>query len=184
MTGLDLSEPMLEIARRMAPDVSYVQGDMRNFDLGEFAEIIAPNGAFNFLLTRADQQRCLQACHRALPPGAPLTIDCPMPDFKLIGVPHSPEKRAWAGEVDGHEAVRTREVLRQPARQRLEIFDRYYLDSQLVAESPKSLRWILPAEAEWMLEANGFAVEELLGDYSGKPVTDTSPRLLVRALRL
>src|SRR5690606_5510937 len=98
--GLDRSEAMLAVARRLSPAATYVHGDMRDFDLGLFDEILVPNAAFAFLPRRADQVACLGACHRALKPGGTLTLDLPMPDFTLLGIPHTPEKRAWEGELD------------------------------------------------------------------------------------
>lgn len=185
VTGLDLSEPMLAIARTRAPDARYVCGDMRDFDLGtSFSEIVAPNGGFSFLPKRSDQHACLACCYRALPPEGELVLDLPMPSFALLGTPHTPEKVAWEGELDGRAVRRTREIHRQPVRQRLELVDRYYVDGALVATSPLVLRLIFPGELEWMLEAAGFAVESLHGDYSGSPPRESSPRLIARAVRL
>jgi len=184
VTGLDVSAAMLTIARRKAPAARYIQADMRAFDLGVFGEIVAPNGSFSFLEGRADQAACLACCHRALAPGGALTLDVPMPTFDLLGTPHSPEHVAWEGELDGHAVRRTRETRRSPIRQRLELLDRYYVDDQLVATSPLALRLIFPSEVEWMLEAAGFDVEALHGNYAGQPLKEGSPRLIVRAVRL
>lgn len=184
VVGLDRSEPMLAIARKLAPEATYLQGDMRDFAVGRFAEIVVPNGAFSFLATRADQQRCLASCHAALAVGAPLTLDMPMPDFGLLATKHSPERIAWEGEVDGRPARRTRETRRYPAEHRLELVDRCFVDGELVATSPLVLRLVFPAEAEWMLEAAGFYVEAMYGDYRDGRVRDGCARLLVRAIKL
>lgn len=183
VVGIDQSEPMLAIARANAPHATYVQGDIRDFSLGQFAEIIVPNAVFNFLATRADQHRCLSCCAEALKPGGELVLDMPMPDFRLLGTPHTPEKLAWEGRVGGEEARRTREVRRFPVQQRLEITDRYYVGDELKATAVLLLRWVLPAEVEWMLEGCGFVVESMHGNYSGSSVGEVSPRLLVRAIR-
>lgn len=184
VTGLDLSAPMLAVARAASPGAAYVCADMRDFDLGPFGEIVAPNAGFSFLPTRADQYACLAACHRALPPGGSLLLDVPMPTFALLGTPHTPEKLAWEGEVGGRAVRRTREVHRYPVQQRLELLDRYYVDGALFATSPLTLRLIFPAEAEWMLESAGFATEPFHGDYTGAPLRESSPRLILRATRL
>ncbi len=184
VVGLDLSAPMLELARGLAPAAESVQGDMRSFDLGLFGEIIVPNAAFSFLPTRADQAACLGACHAALRPGAPLTLDLPMPDFGQWAQAVSPETTVWEGEVQGLPARRSRSTRRDPARQRLDITDRYFLDGVEVALSQLPLRLMLPGEVEWMLEASGFYVDELLGDYAGGPIRAGCPRLLARAVRI
>jgi SAM-dependent methyltransferase len=184
VAGLDRSAPMLALARQLAPRARYALGDMRDFDLGPCDEIAIPNAAFNFLPSRADQHRCLSCCQRALPAGGLLTIDMPMPDFSLLGTPHTPERLGWTGALSGRAVRRTREVQRFPAAQRLELVDRYYLDQELVATAVLRLRLVFPAEVEWMLEAAGFYVEALHGDYAGNPLGGRSPRLLVRAVRL
>jgi len=182
VVGLDRSEPMLALARRLTPDARYVNGDMRDFDLGTFSEIIIPNGGFSFLRTRADQQRCLGACRRGLRTGGALTIDVPMPAFHMWAWRHTPEAPSWHGEVEGRAARRTRETTRTISEQRLDLVDRYYLDEALVAVSPLRLRIVMPAEAEWMLEACGFYVDDIYGDYSGGRLNESSPRILVRAV--
>lgn len=183
VTGLDISAPMLAVARQKAPDARYVEADMRAFDLGAFSEIVAPNGAFSFLATRADQHACLACCQRALLPGGALTLDLPMPNFAYLGTDHSPEHVAWEGEHEGHPVRRTREARRYPVHQRLELLDRYYVGDALVATSQLVLRLIFPSEVEWMLEAAGFAIETLHGDYGDQPLNESSPRLLARAVR-
>lgn len=183
VTGLDLSEPMLAHARARGDGARYVQGDMRRFELGTFGEIVIPNAAFCFLHTRADQLSCLEACARALPSGAALTIDVPAPDFRLLGTPHTPERVAWEGTVRGRPARRTREVTRRPLAGRLDLLDRYWLDDALVATSLLPLQLLFPRELEWLCEAAGFWVDALHGDYTGGPLAEGCDRILVRAVR-
>jgi SAM-dependent methyltransferase len=181
--GLDRSGRMLELARRAAPGIRWVEGDMRSFDLGTVDAIIAPNAAFSFLRSRADQAACLSSCERALRSGGELWIDVPMPDLRWLGQPHTPEFAAWEGRVEGRIARRSREVRRFPVAQRLELTDRYRLDDELVATSLLVLRLIWPAEAEWMVEAAGMYVDAMYGDYAGNPLREGCPRLLLRAVK-
>lgn len=180
VTGLDRSEPML-VAARQRSSARYVQGDMRDFDVGRFDEIAIPNASFSFLLTRADQAACLASCRRALVPGGALWIDVPMPDFARQAEPYTAEKPAWEGLIDGLPARRTREVHRWPEAQRLDLIDRYWYADALVTTSTLALRLIYPAELEWMLEACGFYVDELFGDHAANPIRSGSPRIIARA---
>lgn len=182
VTGLDLSPAMLAVARRKAPDLTWVAGDMRDFDLGRFDEIVIPNGGFAFLPTRADQASSLAACRRALKVGGALSIDLPMPDFGRWAQPHTPERTAWEGRIDDRPVRRTRESHRSLARQRLDLIDRYYVDDALATTSALRLRIMLPAELEWMLEASGFWVDRIVGDYANGPIRDGAPRILARAV--
>lgn len=181
--GLDLSAPMLARAATRGLPTRWVEGDMRTFALGTFGEILIPNAAFGFLLTRADQMACLEACARALPTGGLLTIDLPAPDFTQFGHPHTPERVAWEGHLDGRPARRTREVFRRPMAGRLDLHDRYFLDGEPVATSVLRLLLSTPRELEWMCEAAGFWVDALYGDYGGGPIREGCDRILARAWR-
>jgi SAM-dependent methyltransferase len=182
VTGLDRSAAMLARAPATAA-TRWVEGDMRTFDLGQFAEIIIPNASFCFLHTRADQEACLRACRDALPPGGPLTLDLPFPDFTLLGTAHTPERLAWEGHVEGRAGRRTREVFRRAWQGRVDLVDRYWLDDEFVATSTLPLQLVFPREVEWMLEAAGFWVDALYGDHAGGPLRGGCDRLLVRAIR-
>ncbi|WP_299547171.1 class I SAM-dependent methyltransferase [uncultured Tateyamaria sp.] len=58
VTGVDFSQPMLDIARSRWPDGDWRQGDMRDFDLGErFDGVIAWNSFFH--LTESDHRDCI-----------------------------------------------------------------------------------------------------------------------------
>lgn len=184
VTGLDRSEPMIAHARAVHGDsVRWVVGDMRSFDLGSFDQIVIPNASFSFLPTRADQAACLSACAAALRPGGRLIVDVPMPDAAWLHQPHTPERPAWDGIVDGRRARRTREVRRYPVAQRLELTDRYFVDDEFLATSVLVLRQIWPGEVEWMIEAAGMYVERLLGDYADRPLHEGCPRLLTVAIK-
>lgn len=183
VVGLDRSAPMLDVARKRCVG-TFVEGDLRGFSLGTFAEVVIPNASFNFLRTRRDQALCLQACAKALPEGAPLWLDVPMPDVARLAEAYTPEKPAWDGNVEGRPGRRTREVRRDRIRQWLDLVDRYWFGDELVATSVLELRVIFPAELEWMLEANGFAVDAMHGDHQGSAMTADSPRIVARAIKL
>lgn len=191
VTGLDRSAPMLARARSLpagpggppGAGIRWVEGDMRAFDLGTFGEIIAPHGAFCFLHGRADPLACLTACARALPTGGQLVLDLPAPDPALIGVPHTPEARAWEGIVNGRAVWRTREVFRRTFELRVDLLDRWFVEGEQVATSLLPLQLALPRELEYLCEAAGFYVDAFVGDYAGGPVRDGCDRIVVRAIR-
>ena len=147
---------------------------------------------FNGDVVRGDvrqQLQCLQGV-RAVVQG-PVWIDVPMPDFALLGHPHTPEAVAYEGVDAAGRWTRTREVFRFPVEQRLLLRDRYYLGVSGGAVprqglpdhvSDLALRLIVPAELEWMLEAAGLYADQLYGDHSGSPVREGCDRLLVRAV--
>ena len=179
VTGIDLSSPMIARAIERGPStIDYRVGDMRSFNAGRFAEIFIPNASFAFLRSRADRSACLSACRRAS--DGPLTIDLPMPDFSLLGTPHTPEREAWRGLIEGGEIVRTREVFREPVAGTLRLLDRYYV-GETCTISELLLHLHTPAELEWMLEANGYYADAMFGDHAGGPIREGCDRLLVVA---
>lgn len=73
VTGVDFSEPMLDIARSRWPEGDWRQGDMRDFDLGQaFDGIIAWNSFFH--LTETDQRACIARMARHLERGGVLML--------------------------------------------------------------------------------------------------------------
>ncbi|MSP55341.1 MAG: class I SAM-dependent methyltransferase [Myxococcales bacterium] len=206
VVGVDLSAPMIarakvnaaqSVARRAGGrgdtgterpgDIEYVVADMCALEplgLAPFDAAVIPNAAFSFLTSRRDQLRCLAGLRDLV--SGPLWIDLPMPDFALLGAPHTPEAPAWLGTVGELRVRRTREVWRHPVQQRLSLLDRYYHaddpGAALLAASRLELRLIFPAELEWLLEVAGFYADAMYGDHAGGPLREGCPRLLVRAL--
>lgn len=186
VVGFDRSPDMIARARShpRAGSTRYEVADLLDVSLGRFAEAIVPNGTFAFLETRDQQIRALERLRESLVDGGVLTLDLPMPDFALLGVPHTPERLAWEGVLDDQPVRRTREVFRDAARARLRLVDRYYVDGERVATSELALRLVFPHEAEWMLEAGGFVLDAAWGDHREGPVRPGCPRLVLRALKV
>ncbi|MEL6465140.1 MAG: class I SAM-dependent methyltransferase [Pseudomonadota bacterium] len=73
VTGVDFSQPMLDIARNRWPDGDWRHGDMRDFELGEtFDGIIAWNSFFH--LTVEEQRACIARMARHLGTGGVLML--------------------------------------------------------------------------------------------------------------
>jgi SAM-dependent methyltransferase len=190
VVGVDLSGPMIDRAGAASRDgtAHYRVGDMchlAGLGLGLFDAVVIPNAAFSFLPSRRAQLQCLQQV-RGMLEGGPLWIDVPMPDFELLGTPHSPEAPAWQGQVGDVQIRRTREVFRRPVAQQLLLRDRYYAAAGEAAPpicvSDLPLRLIFPAELEWLLESAGFYADTLYGNHAGGPLAEGCDRLLCRAL--
>jgi SAM-dependent methyltransferase/ribosomal protein S18 acetylase RimI-like enzyme len=84
VVGLDHSKSMLQVARqrgRNQENVSWVQDDIRAFDLGqEFGLIILAGHSFQNLLTSDDQVACLRCAYQHLAPGAVLVVHLDNPE--------------------------------------------------------------------------------------------------------
>jgi SAM-dependent methyltransferase len=195
VTGLDASEAMLSVAHRklqgepieVARRVTFVEGDMTRFDLGRrFGLIIIPFSAFQVLLTRADQRACLERCRAHLGPAGRLAIDVFNPGLARLTspapVPEDPREFAgpggetvlWSGETEYDLAAQT---LRSRWR-----YERTAPGGETtVSQHLLQLHYFFRFEMEWMLEACGFEVEALYGDFERSPFTADSPEIIVVA---
>jgi len=68
VTGIDISEEILGFAKKLNPEVRYVNGDMRTIQLGErFDAVIAPD-SINYMRTPADLRSVFQTAYEHLNP--------------------------------------------------------------------------------------------------------------------
>lgn len=74
VTGVDLSEDMLAIARATNPEVRYVQGDMRDVDLEERFDAVAIPDAIDYMATLSDLRLAITTACRHLRHGGVLLI--------------------------------------------------------------------------------------------------------------
>ena len=110
MTGLDLSEYLLGIARKRAEEagvaVEFHQGDMREIPwAGRFDAVINMFTAFGYFDDESENQKVLHAVRRALKPGGKLLMEM-MPRDRLARIFQA---RDWEQFEDGTIAWYERE---------------------------------------------------------------------------
>jgi SAM-dependent methyltransferase len=197
LTGLDVSKAMLEVARgklhrepaEVAERVNLIHGDMTQFDLGrQFGLVIIPFSAFQALLTRSEQRACLDTCRAHLKPGGRLAIDVFNPHLSRLTlpqpVPEGPDEFAgpdgetvqWSGETEYDLA---NQVLR--SRWRYERTDSR--GETTISEHLLTLHYFFRFEMEWMLEACGFEVEALYGNFDRSEFASDAPEMIFVARR-
>jgi len=195
-TGLDISPRMLAVAdrkleqeeARVGARVRLVKADMRNFALGEqFGLILVPYRSFQALLERADQRSCLRCCASHLKPGGLLAIDVFSPKLSLLSTPGTVR---FEDEHKGPDGAVIREMSSAQydlANQRLVWRPRYQCTAAegavTVHQCVLPLRYFFRFEMEWMLEACGFEIEALYGDFDRSPFTADSPEIIFVARR-
>jgi SAM-dependent methyltransferase len=192
--GLDVSPSMLTMARGKArdlPNLRWVEGDMRAFDLGErFALIIIPGHSFQFMLAPEDQVACLNCIRRHLAANGNLIVHLDHQnlgwlgeltqgrgtDFELVGeyrsgaIDGSVRKwRAWSYEASSQtaSAVSAWEIVGQDGviRERTE-------------GARKRLHCVFRFEMEHLLARAGFEVVALYGDFSRHELQDLSSEMI------
>jgi SAM-dependent methyltransferase len=189
VTGLDAAPTMLEVARARAAeaalDITWVEGDMRDFDLGtRFRLILCPANAFLHLLTRADIEACLAAVRRHLAPGGRFALDIFIPKPELLV--EAPSRHLPFGEYDdpagrGHVIV-THSYVYEAHSQIKRINTYHTLQRPGVADEVHTgtldMRMLFPQELDALLDYNGFSITGKYEDYAGTPVGPASGKQL------
>jgi SAM-dependent methyltransferase len=80
VTGVDISEGMLEVARERNPEIRYVHGDMRDVRLGErFDAVIIPD-SIGYMTTEDDLRAAIETANAHLHPGGVLLVTATIKD--------------------------------------------------------------------------------------------------------
>ncbi len=203
VTGLDIVPGMLEQARRKSVGLSirWVEGDARNFDLGEqFKLIFLTGNAFQAFLTRADQEALLHCVKKHLyedglfafetrnPRWAksPYARQTPMSSpeqglFTLLETRDEEEDGPGCTDSNGRIVQVSRTQTYNHVAQILH-WKRYWRWQEGEKEHTKvtriAVRFTFPQELEALLHYNGFTILRQYGDWNLEPLTGSSPSII------
>jgi SAM-dependent methyltransferase len=74
VTGLDISEEMLKLARKLNPEVTYICGDMRTVQLGKHFDAVAIPDSIGYMRSEEDLHRVFYTAYEHLKPGGAFLI--------------------------------------------------------------------------------------------------------------
>jgi len=74
VTGVDISEGMLEVARKLNPEVTYLYGDMRTIRLNRYFDAVAIPDSIGHMTTVEDLRNAIITADKHLKPGGALLI--------------------------------------------------------------------------------------------------------------
>ncbi len=194
VVGLDLSSAMLEAAREKSvdvPNVSWVEGDMRSFDLERtFGLILIPGHAFHNLLTPDDQVACLSSAKRHLSPGGMLIVHLDHQDMGWLGDLVGAKGGVFE-EEETFERPKTGRTVRAMRAWRYERSTQTAIcetrweeldENGDVVESretgPIRLHCLFRFEVEHLMGRVGLDVRATYGDFFGEPLSDDSPEMI------
>jgi SAM-dependent methyltransferase len=196
MVGLDLSPFMLAVTRRKLeqepPEVQarcrLAKSTMADFSLGrQFGLIYIPAHGFQLLLTRGEQRSCLTSCARHLRPDGLLVMNVFNPRLDLLANPAGHEDGPSDFQGPGGVTIMCHGHSQYDlANQMVSGSWSYKYDSDqghVVREYSLTLRYSFRFEMEWMLEACGFEVEALYGNFDRGEFTAESPEMIFVARR-
>ena len=193
VVGVDLNQPMLDVAHRKALAASPLKGslqlvraDMRGLELlREFALVAIP--ARTLLLAAAPEDQVATLCHagRHLASGAKLVFNTFVPDPELIA-DREPEPFKW-GETTHPETGNRCElwaVNRFDAQSQLNRGRQIVRELDAVGGVVRSVeldvlvRYLHPAEAASMAEEAGLRVASIHGGFDGSPLREDSEEMV------
>jgi SAM-dependent methyltransferase len=176
--GIDRSAPMLARARqrlrraKLQARIALLRGDIRalpfrgrpGFDL-----VMAPYGILQSLTRERDLVDTLQSVWRVLRRGARFGIDL-VPDLPRWA---EYERRTSLAGTRGRGRLTLVESVRQDRKRHLTIFDHEYIErrgtARRVHRFSLTFRTLSVPQMARRLEAAGFRVDAVLGDYQGGP---------------
>jgi ubiquinone/menaquinone biosynthesis C-methylase UbiE len=183
ITGVDISDGMLTVARRKAARrpgsvrdrLTLITQDMTELNLGRrFGFVFVPARSFQHLLTIDDQRKSLEAIRRHLEPTGRLVLHVFDPRLDLLIDPNikqaglcgtHPETRCYyRGEV-----LRTHFDHLNQVRRDLWRYTEIGPNGELLAEDTRemALRWTHRWELRHLLRLCGLAVEAEYSDFGG-----------------
>lgn len=187
VTGVDLSEDLLEEARERSPGLpgapSYVRGDIRHLPFfGQFDAAVSLFTSFGYFEDRASDMSVLEGIHRSLVPNGRFLLD-------FLNAHAVREGLEPLTEVEtGRFRVRMERRIDEdaPGGARVQKHVRaFWRDTGLeAARFEEDVRLYTPEEIDALLTDAGFRLEEApLGNYDGTPFEPSSPRLIRIARR-
>jgi len=164
LTGADISEEMLDIARSRANaagiPVEFAKQDMRTLDLGRHFDVVTCLfAAFSYMTTNQDVQSALTAMRKHLLPGGLLVMDFWHGPAVLALRPEVREMRAVR---DGVEVVRTAtpclDTMAHTCSIRYDLVAKRGEDVVDEVREDHVMRFFFPKEFEYFLSTAGFDV--------------------------
>ena len=195
VVGVDISSKLLAVARAkltvqgLGQQVELVQDELTRFDYPQkdFSLAVCTSNTLMHLTSAHAQMLALENACRHLTEGGLLLLDLFNPDVaRLIAVQGIMELAdEWDDESLGVHvmkwSVRTVDFAEQ-LQDTLFIYEEIAADGQTRRTvCPFLLRFLWRSEAELMLQASGFTVEDVWGDFDGDPYGENSEHLILLA---
>lgn len=198
VVGLELVPEMLYAAHKKseqaAPStrerLTLLEGDMRTWHSPQaFDVIVTPCSSICHLLSLDDQLAAWRCAYDNLRPGGRFIVDVAMPDYGSYGDSFkSPARELVEIDLDTFDEASNTRLLRykttryladeQRARIRF-LYDKYVGDAppeRSISDFESHVYY--PRELSLLFMQTGFTVENVYGDYRGRPLKPASPQMI------
>ncbi len=181
--GLDLSAAMLKTARDRAAtakvSVEFVQGDMRQFDLGRrFAFIFVARNSLLHLCSIEDVLAAFAAVTRHLAPNGIFAFDVFNPDVRILAMPTGQRFPVMTRETELFGTLNVEGTHAYDSATQVD-HGTWYVSAPEKPDAwvfPMVVRSIFPQELPLLLAAGGLRLASRVGDLSGTPFGSASPQ--------
>jgi SAM-dependent methyltransferase len=190
--GIDRSQPMLargrqRLRRARLTNASVLLGDIRQLPFRRrsgFSLVMAPYGMLQSLTRERDLRATIASVHSVLPRGGLFVVDL-VPDLPRW---NEYERRTSLSGARGRRTTLTLiESVRQDPARGLTTFDHEYVEhrgrQRHVHHFSLTFRTLSVPQMRRRLEAGGFTITAVLGDYRGGPWDDRSDVWVIVAAR-
>jgi SAM-dependent methyltransferase len=185
ITGLDISRPMLQLARQKADagrlPVTWLEQDCRNIDAGRtFALIFSATNAMQHLHDLDSVNAFLTSAKLALRHGGTLIIDVFNPNpAKLARTAATRYKHKTIVDAGGRE-LQVEVATQYDSLSQVLNFTLFYLQKgELTRTKNVNMRCFFPEELLAICHLNGLEVAQRYGDYDETPFGSNSPKQIL-----
>jgi SAM-dependent methyltransferase len=192
IVGIDRSPAMLargqkRLRRARLGNASLLIGDIRHLPFRRragFSLVMAPYGMLQSLTREKDLAATIASVHAVLPKGGLFVVDL-VPDLPRWD--EYERRTSLSGRSGRSRTLTLIETVRQDVPRRLTIFEHEYVerqgDQRRVHRFSLTFRTLSVPQMRRRLEAGGFTVKAVLGDYLGGPWDDRSDVWVIVAAR-
>jgi len=168
VTGIELSQPMVDQLHCKMPDLPVVVGDMSTSTApGEFSLVYLVWNGIGNLRTQAEQVACFGNAARHLAPGGRFVIELWIPGIRRF----PPGQEAVPFHIgERHVGFDTYDMATQQGTSHH--YSRH--TDGTVSYGAGNFRYIWPAECDLMAQLAGMTLERRLADWNGAPFTGDS----------
>ncbi|MFZ2013977.1 MAG: class I SAM-dependent methyltransferase [Nocardioides sp.] len=168
VTGIELSQPMVDVLHRKRADLPVVVGDMATTTVpGEFSLVYVVWNSIGNLRTQAEQVACFRNAARHLGPGGHFVVELWIPGIRRF----PPGQAAVPFHVgEHHVGLDTYDLTTQQGTSHH--YTRH--PDGTVTYGASNFRYIWPAECDLMAQLAGMELVGRTADWSGSPFTSDS----------
>lgn len=186
VTGLEISQSMIERARQKSNRVEWLKADIRDFKLQKkFKLIIFPYLTINTLLKVEDIESMLDCVKNHLEPNGRLVFDliAPTPKF-LLDLFLGSDRRMLDcifSSPDGQGNIVSTMIREYESAEQTIAHKLFYNIPGKAEEATEDLkaRLYFPQEIDTLLKYNGFSIEHKFGDYDQSSFGSESPYQII-----